>query len=76
MTREEHREAYEAHSRAARGLFAMLDVNRDVRRDGDSVTSSKAVASYSKLVEQYHDELTAASAHLALAMLLDEVDAR
>lgn len=69
MTRAEHKAAYEAHSARASKLLSEL-LSAHVM---DGVFSEQK--KLGKLTHEYHDELTAASAHLALAMLLSEVDA-
>lgn len=73
MTREEHREAYERH--CVRAGEMKLTIHGLRRTDGDGVRDyARWVDMPRMFLSEYHDELTAASAHLALSMLLAEVD--
>lgn len=62
MTREEHKTAYEEHSKRA------TELTRAIAHGSVLGTVQQ------HLCKEYVDELTAASAHLALSMLLAEVE--
>jgi len=61
VTKEEHRELHRTHRKRADTLRFTLDV--ELLAFGPDELAVKT--------SEYHDELTAASAHLALAMLLE-----
>jgi hypothetical protein len=70
VTRDEHRRAYAEHKGAADLLLMEVAQSTHLLRDG--VLTDKRVLE--QRIAEYHDELTAASAHLALSMLLEAVD--
>lgn len=73
MTREEHREAYAEHSkRAARAMAAAVTMTHLVANtDGETLVAAKGLR---EAFEVATEEMTAASAHLALAMFLEVVE--
>lgn len=69
MTREDHKRCYEAHRNLANTLLL------DILVEGDEESADLAdTIRHGLKIQEYHDELTAASAHLALAMLLEVVE--
>lgn len=76
MTREEHKRLYRQHQQRAEELhfakaFVFADRLETIGRTKQIMLEKK----YREMVREELENTTAASAHLALAMILNEVDA-